>query len=310
MSISALQAREGTPAGLKTGAPLPADSADQLLSRGGIGLSALRPFEHLFEFLYRKEKNRRPAVGAVVRVNLFLRLAEKFAHGVAAKFVPFLDRGAAGAAAENFVEEVFRFGVLFSAFHQDAEYFDEDVGGGRFFENGRVSGNEHRVSAERFGDNPEIAERLLIFQRARRLFRREFDRFGNEHLLRVEFSRFLKLCPDLFVEDPFVQRVLVDQRHAGFGFEDEKTVVDLNDRFAVGVRGTSSCGSAVSSREGSAPNGVLPGSPAGPGENAPPKGSRPGPPGGVGVSERTKGRNSGTALSRFEPAENAACGRR
>ena len=31
----------------------------------------------------------------VVRVDLFLRLAEEFAHGVAPKFVPFLDRGAA-----------------------------------------------------------------------------------------------------------------------------------------------------------------------------------------------------------------------
>ena len=35
--VLACRAREGTPAGLKTGAPLPAERADQLLSRGAWG---------------------------------------------------------------------------------------------------------------------------------------------------------------------------------------------------------------------------------------------------------------------------------
>ena len=126
-------------------------------------------------------------MGAVVRVGFALRLAEEFAHRVAAQRVPLFDRGAAGAGPENVVEQVFQLDVLFSPLHQDAENFDENLFRRRLFQNARVSRNENGVPAELFGDNSEPFKRFPVFQNGGELFGGQFDRLGNEEPLGIEF---------------------------------------------------------------------------------------------------------------------------
>ena len=172
-----------------------------------------------------------------MRVDFALRLAEEFAHRVAAQRVPLFDRGAAGAGPENVVEQVFQLDVLFYPLHQDAENFDENLFRRRFFQHAGVSRKENGVPAELFGEDSEPGEGFPVFQNAGELFGGQVDRLGNEEALGIEFADILVGRADLFVEDPLVQRVLVDERHAGFGLEDEETVVNLNDRFSVGRSG-------------------------------------------------------------------------
>ncbi len=69
-----------------------------------------------------------------------------------------------------------------------------------------------------------------MFEEQAGLGRRQVHRLGDQQPLRLDLPP-LHPAPQLFVQDPLVKRVLVDDHHAVAGLGDQIAVVDL-DRLA------------------------------------------------------------------------------
>ena len=74
-----------------------------------------------------------------------------------------------------------------------------------------MPGQQQRLIPERIDPESQFGQQLAVFEQQRQLARAEFDRFGNEQPLRLD-RPLQNSTAQLFIDDPFVQRVLVDDR--------------------------------------------------------------------------------------------------
>ena len=136
-----------------------------------------------------------------------------------------LDRRLAGDRVQQLVEQV-ALVERFRARHKLIDQLLQHVAGIHVRQHGRIAGHQHRVAAERLHLEPQLGQQLAMLHDQRRLGRRQIDRFGDQEGLTLDPAG-LDPCSQLLVQDPLVQSVLVDHRHAVVTLGHQVAVVDL-----------------------------------------------------------------------------------
>ncbi len=90
----------------------------------------------------------------------------------------------------------------------------------------RKAGDQQRVAAEGLDPQAQPRQHVAMFQGERRLGRTQIDRLGHQQVLRLQRAG-VDPRADLLEQDPLVQGVLVDDRHAFVRFGHEVAIVDL-----------------------------------------------------------------------------------
>jgi hypothetical protein len=100
-------------------------------------------------------------------------------------------------------------------------------------EHGRNAANKDRITSKRLNLDSKLVQKIAMFNHQGRLGALELDRLGDEQTLRLD-STACNPSPQFLVQNPLMERMLVDYHHAIPSLGDEVTIMDLN-RLQIGL---------------------------------------------------------------------------
>ena len=189
------------------------------------------PLKLLVQLLAREDQRRGAAVGTVMGVVDQVTLLQQRGDLLRREPVARLDRRLAGDRVQQIVQQVAAVGLL-PVRRESAPTAPATPRPGSCW----PAWPDSRPPSSVLPPNgsiftPNSASRSRFSKRGGRLGRAEIDRLGHQQVLRFDRAGRHAL-PQLLVQDPLVQGVLVDDRHALVGLGDEVAVVDLQRRWA------------------------------------------------------------------------------